>query len=253
MSQQHVKKAQVAWISPQTHQEALRQDGVRHDDAPVSNGQTAYEEGASPRPPVSRVIGEANGEENVDASPEVEGMQQVTSTEEPAKEHLLHHNDQKAGESADEQKCDPSDDEDDVASASDETDSYDLATAILQPAAIDFDELARQQAVKQDQPATNSKRNTPLTESEEDQFLLCLRYGFSIRQAAAAVGCSHSTMVKRAKRDEAFAKKIKQAQANARIDPLWEITIASRKSWRAAAWLLTYLERRDNRGKSKAS
>ena len=58
-------------------------------------------------------------------------------------------------------------------------------------------------------------------------------------------------MVKRAKRDEAFAREIAHAKANARIDPLWEITIASRKSWRAAAWLLTYLDRRDNRGKEK--
>ncbi len=102
--------------------------------------------------------------------------------------------------------------------------------------------------VAEQSTAACGKRNQPLTQSEEDRFLLLLSYGASMRQAAAAIGCHHSTMGKRAKRDPQFAAAVDRAKHQARSDPLLAVYQASRKSWRAAAWLLGYLERRDNRG-----
>ena len=65
--------------------------------------------------------------------------------------------------------------------------------------------------------------------------------------AARAVGRSHSTFVKRAKRDEQFAGRVELARQKARTDPLRSVYEASRTSWRAAAWLLEYLDRRAER------
>lgn len=94
------------------------------------------------------------------------------------------------------------------------------------------------------------RRNTQkLTESEQDRVLLAVSLGLSLRQAAAMVGCHHTTLVKRAKRDKQFADAIARARLEARGNPLLEIYKASKTSWRAAAWLLNYLDRRDARGR----
>ena len=72
-----------------------------------------------------------------------------------------------------------------------------------------------------------------------------------MRQAATAIGCHHTTFTRRAKRDANLARAIDRAKQQARTDPLLAVHKASQKSWRAAAWLLGYLERRDNRGQPK--
>ena len=216
--------------------------------AAESNGRAA-----SPRPPKSRDNGEANHAGHYDSASQVPNEQEVTQEHGFARHDLLHHQASGPGE-ANEANCEASG-EREAASASPQGKMSwgEAAAELFESAAPAEEEASTVEVVKPEKPRVNSKRNSPLTESEEDRFLLCLNYGFSLRQAAAAVGCSHSTMVKRAKRDAAFAHKIAQAKASARLDPLWEITIASRKSWRAAAWLLTYLERREGRGKAKGS
>ena len=263
MGQQSPNRVQVAWISPGTHPEEARREPVRSaasgpqqaqpEDAPADAAIQSLQKGASPAPPVSPVIGDASDRCHSEPSPQLGSEQQLTSGEDAGQESLLHHQAPSAGESAGEAESESRADENDAASASEEMTWSDALAEILQPIAVDDDELARQHAVKQKKPAGNSKRNQPLTISEEDRFLLCLEYGLSIRQAASAIGCHHSTFVKRAKRDKEFARKIAHAKSKARTDPLWEVTLASRKSWRAAAWLLNYLERPDSRGKKQAS
>ena len=53
-----------------------------------------------------------------------------------------------------------------------------------------------------------------------------------------------------AKRDEQFAGRMELARQKARTDPLRSVYEASRTSWRAAAWLLDYLDRRAGRSPS---
>ena len=113
-------------------------------------------------------------------------------------------------------------------------------------------DLSDQQSSEDQTTAPTGRRNTQkLSVSEQDRFLLCLSYGMSLRQAGAAVGCHYSTLVKRAKRDPALKRAIQSARQKARTDPLIAVQQASKRSWRAAAWLLTYLERRDDRGRPK--
>ncbi len=101
-------------------------------------------------------------------------------------------------------------------------------------------------------PDKSDRRNyNKLTASVEDRFLMCLSMGLSIRAAARAVGCHNSTFVKRAKRDQEFRKAMQRAKEQARTDPLRELYAAARTSWRAAAWLLEYLDRREGLRKEK--
>ena len=148
-----------------------------------------------------------------------------------------------AAESAQERSAGGSDAPSDDATSSETTDWDAVAEALKdltseEPVAAEPTEVVKV-----------ARRNTQkLTVSEEDRFLMCLTFGLSMRQAAAAIGCHHTTLVKRAKRDHAFAELIERAKSKARTDPLIEVTRASRKSWRAAAWLLQYLDRQDHRG-----
>ena len=100
-----------------------------------------------------------------------------------------------------------------------------------------------------DNQPTQRRNTQQLPPADLERLLTCLSLGLSMRQAASLIGCHQSTLVKRAKRDPALAKKIEHARMQARSEPLMQVYRASRNSWRAAAWLVSYLDSRDQRGK----
>jgi hypothetical protein len=77
-----------------------------------------------------------------------------------------------------------------------------------------------------------------MTPARQDEVVHYVRAGLSIRQAAAFVGCHHTTIVKAAQRDPAFAWKLEKAETMADAMPLVRVIRASRHSWQAAAWLV---------------
>ena len=69
------------------------------------------------------------------------------------------------------------------------------------------------------------------------QFLGMITGGISQRTAALFMRIHPSTISKAIKRDKAFRKEVRQAQAAAKVRPLLSVIRASEKSWRAAVWL----------------
>jgi hypothetical protein len=76
-----------------------------------------------------------------------------------------------------------------------------------------------------------------MTPEMQDRILHYIEAGLSLRQAAATVGCHHTTIIKLMQRDEEFAQRVDIAEEVGHARPLIRIIKASRKSWRAAAWL----------------
>lgn len=79
--------------------------------------------------------------------------------------------------------------------------------------------------------------------SAEMQTKLCavISVGCSLRSAARLIGCAESTVRTMARRDEAFAERLKQAELSREIIPLKNLQAAGVKYWRAAAWSLERL------------
>ncbi|MCA9270079.1 MAG: hypothetical protein KDA41_16470 [Planctomycetales bacterium] len=90
-----------------------------------------------------------------------------------------------------------------------------------------------------------------LTEKEIEAVLAHVSHGMSLRQAAAEIGRSHSTLVKLAKRNELFAEFLEEQRQKARGRPLAQVYAASQRSWRAAAWLVKYLDGRERQGRGR--
>ena len=84
-----------------------------------------------------------------------------------------------------------------------------------------------------------------LSGEEKERVAMLMSYGYSLRQAAARVERAHTTVSRQLKKDPEFAAQLERYRSYAESDALGEVVKASRKSWRAAAWLLTYLQRRD--------
>ena len=68
-----------------------------------------------------------------------------------------------------------------------------------------------------------------------------LAMGLSIRQAAAAIGLSHVAVWKEMKRNPELTDQVNAARFQAQIEPLLVILRESKRSWRAATWLIKYL------------
>ena len=62
--------------------------------------------------------------------------------------------------------------------------------------------------------------------------------GYSMSAAAKYIGCDRGTLRREIQRNQEFAERIGRAELEAEYEPLHAIQNASRKSWRAAAWLL---------------
>ena len=84
-------------------------------------------------------------------------------------------------------------------------------------------------------------RPAALDDFKKGQIAGDLALGLSVRQAAAHLGVSHSTVLAAIKRDAEFAEKLETARQQSQLHPLLVIVQESRKNWRAATWLLKYL------------
>src|SRR5204862_8159852 len=72
------------------------------------------------------------------------------------------------------------------------------------------------------------------------EILKLLSIGLSRRQAAAWLHIDHSVISPLAATDEDFARSITRAEELASVQPMMVMAAAARKSWRAAARMLTH-------------
>src|SRR5439155_24394764 len=74
------------------------------------------------------------------------------------------------------------------------------------------------------------------------QLVALLSVGMSMRQAAGVLGVSHTAIQKLLKADPALAEEITAARFQAQLQPLACVIREARRSWKAATWLLKYLD-----------
>jgi hypothetical protein len=74
------------------------------------------------------------------------------------------------------------------------------------------------------------------------KMIALLALGLSIRQAASVLGVSHTTVGNALKADPALSNEINAARFHAQLQPLACVIRESRRSWKAATWLLKYLD-----------
>ena len=89
-------------------------------------------------------------------------------------------------------------------------------------------------------PYSRGGRPTVLTPPVKEEICKLLSIGLSRRQAAAWLDIDHSIISRLAARDEDFARSITRAEELAAVQPMMVMAAASRKNWRAAAWMLTH-------------
>jgi hypothetical protein len=90
-----------------------------------------------------------------------------------------------------------------------------------------------------------SKRGRPrLSDDALDKIVLLVGVGCSRRSAAQYVGCSPATIVNHMRRNEAFAQKIRSAEVYRVVQPLQNLRQQGNRSWRAAAWFLERIDRK---------
>jgi hypothetical protein len=70
-----------------------------------------------------------------------------------------------------------------------------------------------------------------------------LAMGLTLRQAAAALGLSHSAIWKELRKNAELSEQVNAARFQAQIEPLLVILRESKRSWRAATWLIDYLSK----------
>jgi hypothetical protein len=87
-------------------------------------------------------------------------------------------------------------------------------------------------------------RPRALDERQKGQLTILLAVGLSQREAAAWLECSQTTIWRVLSSDAELANDVKRFHRLARLQPLLRVYRASGESWRAATWLLTYLDKR---------
>ena len=92
-------------------------------------------------------------------------------------------------------------------------------------------------------PLVRRERKTVLDEKMQEQLCMLLSVGLSRRQAASYLDIDHSTISHAAGRDEDFAHSLKRAEDLAAVQPMMALIGASRKNWRAAAWLMAHKQK----------
>jgi hypothetical protein len=92
--------------------------------------------------------------------------------------------------------------------------------------------------------ATQVRRGRPsaFDDHAKGQLVALLSVGMSMRQAAAVLGVSHTAVQKILKADPALAEEITAARFQAQLQPLACVIREARRSWKAATWLLKYLD-----------
>lgn len=91
---------------------------------------------------------------------------------------------------------------------------------------------------------TRRGRRESLDERGKGQLLGLLAVGLSLRQAAAVLGVSHTTLRRTLAAHAELADEINAARSRAALEPLACVIRESKRSWRAATWLLKYLDTR---------
>ena len=91
---------------------------------------------------------------------------------------------------------------------------------------------------------SKSRRGRPAAfdEHNKGKLVALLSLGMSLRQAAAVLGVSHGTIRNTLKADPALAEEITAARFQAQLQPLACVIREARRSWKAATWLLKYLD-----------
>jgi hypothetical protein len=91
---------------------------------------------------------------------------------------------------------------------------------------------------------TKTRRGRPAAfdEHNKGKLVALLSLGMSLRQAASVLGVSHGTIRNTLKADPALAEEITAARFQAQLQPLACVIREARRSWKAATWLLKYLD-----------
>ena len=92
--------------------------------------------------------------------------------------------------------------------------------------------------------AARVRRGRPAAfdERAKGQLAALLAVGMSLRQAASVLGVSHTTVQRTLAADPALAEEITAARFQAQLQPLACVIREARRSWKAATWLLKYLD-----------
>jgi len=85
-------------------------------------------------------------------------------------------------------------------------------------------------------------RPAAFDDHNKGKLVALLSLGMSLRQAAAVLGVSHGTIRNTLKADPALAEEITAARFQAQLQPLACVIREARRSWKAATWLLKYLD-----------
>jgi hypothetical protein len=108
--------------------------------------------------------------------------------------------------------------------------------ASLEPPSGGADET---KAVARQAPKARKKRK--LTDQTQAEICAMISVGCSLRTAARLAGCSEAAIRNLTCRDQAFAKRFREASIRRELFPLRNIINASQTRWRAAAWFLSRL------------
>lgn len=79
------------------------------------------------------------------------------------------------------------------------------------------------------------------------KIVILLATGLSLRQTAAFLGITHPTVSSAIAADPALAADIADARVRAELHPLAHLIREGGRSWKTAAWLLAYLQKRNER------
>jgi len=89
-------------------------------------------------------------------------------------------------------------------------------------------------------PWSRGGRPTVLTPEVREQIFKLLAVGMSRRQAGAYLDIDPTTITHAAKREPEFAQNLQRAEQLGSVQPLMTLMAASKRNWRAAAWLLKH-------------
>lgn len=91
-------------------------------------------------------------------------------------------------------------------------------------------------------PHVRLGRPPAFDERTKGQLIALLSVGISMRQAAAVLGVSHTTVQNALKAEPALHDQITAARFQAQLQPLACVIREARRSWKAATWLLKYFD-----------
>ena len=90
-------------------------------------------------------------------------------------------------------------------------------------------------------------RPTVVDEQLKGKIVILLATGLSLRQTAAFLGITHPTVSAAIAGDPELAADLADARVRAEVHPLNHLIREGGRSWHAAAWLLTYLQKQNER------